>query len=103
MPEYNVVPKEPKPQVKTPNRFDKMIELIKKGEKTKLLELIKNLPKVSIDDWLWKLGRNSFKRFKLTSVAMDELRKKRYPPKIEKLIKKKSDELQRKVVHKFNW
>jgi len=103
MPEYNVVPKEPRPQEKTPNRFDKLVELIKKGEKTKLLDLIKNLPKVSIDDWLWKLNRPNLKRFALTKIAIEELKKRKFVPKIEKLITKKKDELQRKVVHKFNW
>lgn len=60
------------------NRFDKLIEHIKKGEKEDIEKMIRELPVASIGDWLWRLDRYRYKQYALTSKVKDLLINKKY-------------------------
>ena len=57
--------------------FNSIVRAIKEGDELKLTELTNKIPKYKIEDIIWKLERYKYKRFRLTKVAISQLKWRR--------------------------
>lgn len=59
------------------SRFDKLVELIKKGNELEMTKIINGIPRNGIKSWVDKLRRYKYERFQLTKVAVAKLKWRR--------------------------